>query len=113
MKIFVSKDGKYWQYGERQVLEQDNGKEYTLTQPKDLFNEDTYGVKRAIACQNVPANVVPEENFYVYEFTYMPDGYCCHEIIVDESTAQDVISQYLPAFLCGKACECIKQYFES
>ena len=72
-----------------------------LTQPKVLFSEDCYSVKRALSSQIVPVTEVPEDDFYVYEFSYMPDGYSLMVAIVDEGTAEKLIGGNLQEFLRG------------
>lgn len=111
MRVFVN-DGNGWEYNERQVKERGTKKFFTLTQPKRLFAEDYYSVRRAIACENVPSNVVPERDFYVYEFSYMDTGCCMYVVTVDEDTAKELISTHMEEFLHGDACGCIRAFFE-
>ena len=110
MKVFIS-EGR-WEYGERQVKEKGTDKRFTLTQPKQLFSEDYYTVRRAIACENVPIDVVPEKDFYIYEFSYMETGSCLRIITVDEATAKELISTCLKEFMQGKASTYIKCFFD-
>ena len=112
MRVFQSVKENRWQYGEKQVKEKGTDKSFTLTQPKTLFSEDYYTVRRAIAVENVPADVVPENDFYVYEFSYMETGCVLRTVIVDESTAKELISNCLTEFLRGNACTYIKYFFE-
>ena len=112
MRVFMSEgDGRY-QYGERQVKERGTEKRFTLTQPKQLFSEDFYTIRRAIACENVPSNVAPERDFYVYEFSYMETCCCLSVITVDENTAMELISTCLKEFLHGNAGAYIKNFFD-
>ena len=112
MRVFFSEgDGRY-QYGERQVKERGTEKRFTLTQPITLFNEDYYSVRRAIACENVPGDVAPERDFYVYEFSYMETGCCLSVVTVDEATAKELISTCLKEFMQGKASTYIKYFFD-
>ena len=112
MRVFQNVKENRWQYGEKQVKEKGTEKSFTLTQPKTLFSEDYYTVRRAIACENVPVDVAPERDFYVYEFSYMETGCCLSVITVDEVTAKELISNCLAEFLRGSACTYIKYFFE-
>lgn len=100
-----------WQYGEKLVIERETGKTFTLTQPRAIFAEDYYTVRRAIAVDNCPVDVVPERNFPVYEFSYMDNQCCCVVKIVDQETAEHIIRTYLTEFLLGKATQKITDYF--
>ena len=100
-----------WQYAEKTVVDRETGKSFTLTQPKTIFSEDYYTVRRAIAVDNCPADVVPERDFTVYEFSYMDKQCCCVVKIVDQETAEDIIRTYLTEFLLGKATQKITDYF--
>ena len=116
-RVFVEEadsTGKYkgWCYREKSVVEEATGKQFTLTQPVDIFNEDTYGVRRCIACENVPVNIVPEKDFYVYEVTYMPHGYCCRTEMVSEDIFCMLMKEHLLEFLRGDARESIQKFFE-
>ena len=112
MRVFISEGNSRWEYGERQVKEKGTEKRFTLTQPKQLFSEDFYTVRRAIACENVPSDVAPEKHFYVYEFSYMETGCCLYVITVDEITAKELISTYLKEFMQGTASTYIKCFFD-
>ena len=112
MRVFQSVKENRWQYGEKQVKEKGTEKSFTLTQPKTLFSEDYYSIRRAIAVENVPADVAPERDFYVYEFSYMETGCCLRTMIVDENTAKELISSCLTEFLRGSANTYIKYFFE-
>ena len=70
MREFVDKNGAGWNYGEKDVAEPATGKEFVLTQPKRIYNEDYYNITRAIAVENVPVDVVPEPDFFVYKMDY-------------------------------------------
>ena len=111
MRVFYI-DEKGWQYGERKVREKGTEKSFTLTQPRLLFNEDYYSVRRAIAIENVLVDVIPEKEFYVYEFSYMGTGSCLHIITVDETTAKELISTCLKEFMQGTASTYIKCFFD-
>ena len=111
MRKFISLD--MWKHGEKQVQERGNFKRFTLTQPKQLFSEDYYTVRRAIAVDNCPVDVVPEKDFPVYEFSYMDNQCCCVVKIVDQETAEHIIRTYLTEFLLGKATQKITDYFPS
>lgn len=100
-----------WAHGEKQVIDNSTGKRFTLTQPQYIFREDYYHVRRGIAIENVPADVVPEKEFYVYEFSYMVSGTSLCIWNVTEDIALDVIGKNLPEFLQGKAGKCIEEYF--
>lgn len=112
MRVFLNVGENRWQYGEKQVKEKGTEKNFTLTQPKTLFSEDYYTVRRAIAVENAPVDVVPERDFYVYEFSYMETGCVLRIVIVDESTAKELISSCLKEFLRGDADTYIKYFFE-
>lgn len=111
MRVFFIDGSGSWQYGERQVKEKGTEKRFTLTQPKTLFSEDYYSVRRAIAVENVPVDVAPERDFYVYEFSYMETGSCLRITTVDETTAMELISTCLKEFLQGTASTYIKYFF--
>lgn len=110
MREFV--DNGKWKYGEKQVRERGTNKSFTLTQPKTLFEEDFYTVRRSIAVDNCPANVIPESDFYVYEFTYFTSGVYITIRIVDQETAQRLIGSNLELFLQGRATNVIDDFFE-
>ena len=110
MREFIGKEN--WAFREKQVIEKETGKSFTLTEPKDLFAEDYYTVRRAIAVENCPADVVPENDFFVYQFLYMGKGYCCSKI-VDATTAHEIIKSNLMEFMMGGALEAITNFFES
>lgn len=112
MRVFISEGNSRWEYGEHQVKEKGTEKRFTLTQPKQLFSEDFYTVRRAIACENVPSDVVPEKHFYVYEFSYMETGCCLYVITVDETTAKELINTCLKEFMQGTASTYIKYFFD-
>lgn len=103
MRRFIEKEGNGWRCGEKNVVELESGKEYVLTQPKTLFSEDTYSIKRAVCCQNVSVLEVPEKDFYVYEISYMEDGYTLRIMIVDEQTVESIVQDNVRAFLRGDA----------
>lgn len=110
MRIFISE--RRWEYNEKNVREQGTDKKFVLTQPKQLFNEDCYTVRRAIACENVPVDVAPEKDFYVYEFSYMKTGSCLKIVIVDEVTAKELIGTRTTEFLRGTANTYINSFFD-
>jgi len=112
MRVFTSRSD--WAWGEREVVEKKNDtcKFFTLTQPKTLFHEDYYSVRRTIAIENGPIDVDSEMDFYVYEFSYMGIGCVLHTVIVDEITAKELISTCLTEFLHGNATSYIKNFFE-
>lgn len=110
MRVFISNGS--WQYGECQVKEKETDKSFTLTQPKTLFDEDYYKVRRAIAVENVPVDVVPEKDFYVYRFSYMETGGCLRIVTVDEITAKELIGTCLKEFMQGTASTYIKCFFD-
>ena len=112
MRVFISEGNGCWEYGERHVKEKGTEKRFTLTQPKQLFSEDFYTVRRAIACENVPSDVAPEKHFYVYEFSYMETGCCLYVITVDETTAKELINTCLKEFMQGTASTYIKYFFD-
>lgn len=109
MREFLSMN--QWRYGEKRVIEKETGKSFTLTDSQTMFSEDYYTVRRAIAVDNCPADVVPERDFVVYEFSYMDKQCCCVVKIVDQETAEDIIRTYLTEFLLGKATQKITDYF--
>lgn len=109
MREFVG-NGR-WAFYEKQVREKGTNKSFTLTQPKQLFLEDYYVIRRAIAVDNCPANVVPESDFYVYEFTYFTSGAYVTIRIVDQETAQKLIGSNLELFLQGRATKAIENFF--
>ena len=110
MRTFFSEGT--WEYGEKQVIEKGAAKRFTLTQPKTLLNEDYYTVRRAIAVDNCPIHVVPEEDFYVYEFSYMENGRCTVKI-VDDVLAYKLLKSNLQVFMEGRALNVIKCFFDS
>lgn len=112
MRVFISEGDSRWEYQERQVKEKGTEKYFTLTQPKELFSEDYYTVRRAIAVENVPFYIPPEKDFYVYEFSYMETGCCLYVITVDEDTAKELISTCLKEFMQGNASSYIKYFFD-
>ena len=109
MREFLSMN--QWRYGEKQVVDRETGKSFTLTDSQTMFSEDYYTVRRAIAVDNCPANVVPERDFVVYEFSYFDNKCRCVIKIVDQETAEDIIRTYLTEFLLGKATQKITDYF--
>ena len=109
MREFLSMN--QWRYGEKRVIEKETGKSFTLTDSQTMFSEDYYTVRRAIAVDNCPVDVVPEKDFPVYEFSYMDNQCCCVVKIVDQETAEHIIRTYLTEFLLGKATQKITDYF--
>ena len=112
MRVFYIDGSGAWEYGERQVKEKGTEKSFTLTQPKLLFSEVYYLVRRAIAVENVPVDVAPEREFYVYEFAFMETGSCMRVVTVDEITAKELISACLREFMQGTASSYIKCFFD-
>ena len=112
MRVFYINGSGAWEYGERQVKEKGTEKRFTLTQPKVLFSEDYYTIRRAIAVENVPFYIPPEKDFYVYEFSYMETGSCLRVVTVDEDTAKELISTCLKEFMQGNALSYIKHFFD-
>ena len=112
MRRFIEKEGNGWRCGEKNGVELESGKEYVLTQPKTLFSEDTYSIKRAVCCQNVSILEVPEKDFYVYEFAYMETDSSLKVVIVDEATAKELIGVCSTEFLHGTANTYIKAFFD-
>lgn len=110
MRRFESLD--IWRYAEKQVIELGTNRNFTLTQPKVLFKEDYYSVRRAVAVENVDEYTISEPYFYVYEFSYMVSGGCLCIDIVDAKTALKLINDNLNNFLEGNAHICIKEFFE-
>ena len=88
MRQFTSQGN--WKHLEKNVIENETQKKFVLTQPKRIFDEDYYTVRRAVACEDVPADVVPENDFYVYEILYMENGSSLSVKIVDEDTAKEL-----------------------
>ena len=111
MRRFKDKNTNGWKCGEKSVIEIGTDKEFILTQSKILFEEDGYHVKRAIACENCPADVIAEPDFFVYEVAYMPDGYSLCIRTVDEETMLSLVSMNLQAFLNGNARNAINEFF--
>ena len=110
MRTFIL-DGKY-EYGEIPVKEIETGKSFTLTQRKQVFSEDFYSVYRFIAVENVPADVVPEPDFYVYRVSYMIPGPVLCIKYIDERTMLELYLYDVINFLRGCATESIKEFFE-
>lgn len=110
MRRFESLDT--WRYEEKQVVELGTNRNFTLTQPKVLFNEDYYSVRRSIALENVSVDVIPEPDFYVYEFSYMVTGCCLYVKVIDECSAMKLIENHLKEFLHGNARKAIADFFE-
>ena len=113
MRRFIDKERTGWSYGEKEVLEVGTEKSYTLTQPKNIFNEDSYHVRRAIAVSHDTDNQNSQDDtFYAYEVAYMPDGYSLCVVTIDEASAEKLISGNIQAFMRGAAREYIKTFFE-
>ena len=110
MKKYESLD--VWKYSEKQVLEEDTNRSFTLTQPKTLFREDYYSVTRAIAVENIQLYSIPVPEFYVYEFKYMTSGCCLCIAVIDEVSAMELINNNLKEFLHGNACRAITEFIE-
>lgn len=106
MKVFRIK--KHLEWGEMTLVEVETNKEYTLTDMKTLFSEDFYTVRRFVAYHNVPANVVPDKEFFMYMFSFMPDGYSSTSYIVDEDAAMKIIGSNLEGFIRGEAYDYLK-----
>ena len=114
MRKFIDKEHTGWTYGEKEVIEVGTDKKFTLTQPKVLFKEDSYHIKRSIAVAHESDNRgVQEDGFYAYEIAYMPDGYSLSIVTVDEQTAEKLISGNLLGFMHGTSREYIKNFFET
>ena len=101
-----------WKYSEKEVKEKGTGKTFTLTQPKKVFEEDFYHIKRSIACENVPTDVAAEEDFFVYEVSYMLPGCQLCVVYVSEDTATELVSSNVAAFLQGRAHGHIVEFFK-
>lgn len=110
MKIYVQ-SGKS-AYGETPVRENGTDKRYTLTQAKEMFRSDYYGVTRFLAVHEVPADVVPEKDAYVFKFSWMGSGCVVTTKIVDYETGRELIDNNLDEFLEGRAYKSIKNFFE-
>ena len=110
MRKFRSLGNIMW--GEMEVVEinKDSYCNYTLTQKHKLFDEDYYTVSRFIAVHNVPANVIPEKDFYVYRFTFMDNG-CSTEMITDENAFVKRLFSNFEKFLKGEAYELIREFY--
>ena len=90
MRVFIAKGN--WSCEERQVVEKGTDKSFTLTQPKDLFYEDYYTVRRAIAVENVPVD----------GSTKMEDALMESIEPFDVSGAVDFQTAYLSGYLADK-----------
>lgn len=110
MREFTS-NGR-WKYHEKTVTEKGTGKSFTLTQPKTIFNEDYYTVRRAIAIDHCPVDVVPERDFNVVEFLYLTGKGSTAVKVVDYVTAYMLIRENLGAFMQGAALSDIQDFFE-
>lgn len=97
-----------WQYHEKAVFEESTGKQFTLTQPERMLEEDTYHITRCLAIEDVSVDVVPERPFYVYEIVYMPDGYSSREVFVSEDFLVRMLKKYCEDFLHGTGNEVLK-----
>lgn len=102
----------YWEYGELHIKEKGTGKTFTATQPKLVFSEDYYSIRRCIAVDNCPVDVIPEKDFYVYQISYLTGNGSLATKIVDHVTAHSLISQNLGEFMQGKALSAIDDFFE-
>ena len=111
MSRYFIRNGRY-KYGELPVKEIETGKTFTLTQPKTLFNEDYYIITRFIAVEDVPVDVVPEHDFYVYRVSWMEPGPVLIERIVSEDIMMDIMQKFPEQLLHGNACSYIQTYFE-
>jgi len=103
---------KDWEHSEKTVYEESSGKIFTLTQPDRLLEEDIYHINRCLAIEDVPATVVPERPFYVYEVVYMPDGYCCKEVYVSEDFLVKMLKKHCIEFLHGQGNAVLKVCLE-
>ena len=111
MRQFISNGN--WQYGEKQVIERETGKSFTLTEPVQLFSEDYYTIRRALAVDNCSAEEYGEFDFYVCEFLYMTKGSTLEMKIVDIETAHNFINQYLWSLMHGTALKEIETFFNN
>lgn len=111
MSRYFVQNGNY-AFQELPGKEIDTEKTFTLTQPKTLFNEDYYAITRFIAVENVPVDVVPEPDFYVYRISYSEYGPICCIKIVSEDVLLDIIDKYKLLLIRGDANECLRKYFE-
>lgn len=112
MREFKGNPTMKWEYGEKQVTEIGTEKSFTLTQPNIIFREDYYFIRRAIAVDNCPVDVIPEPSFYVYEFAYLIADGCLVTKIIDRGTAYELIETNLPMFMEGEALSAIEDFFE-
>jgi len=114
MKKYISKfkeKEQFWSNGEKQVVLVGTDKEYTLTQPVRIFNEDHYTVTRAVACANFDCKAY-EDNFFVFEVSYMHDGCCC-VVAIDVESMEELLSKNLYDFISGGALKAIQAFFEA
>ena len=101
-----------WEYGELQVKEKNTGKSFTVTEPKLLFSEDYYRIRRGVAIDNCPVDAIPEKDFYVYQISYLTGNGSLTIKIIDHITAHSLISQHLDWFMQGRALSAIDDFFE-
>lgn len=111
MSRYFVQNGSY-AYQELPVKEIETGKKFTLTQPKTLFNEDYYRITRFIAVEDVPVDVVPEPDFYVYKVSWMEPGPSLVTKFVSEDIMMDFMREFPEQLLHGNARGFIQQYFE-
>jgi len=108
MRNFIEKDNGWW-CGEKRIVEPATGKVFNMIQPNRIFDEDSYAITRAVAVEEI---TLTEPDFFVYQISYMPDGYSLCIRTVDEDTVLKLVSANMQAFMQGKARECIVKFFE-
>lgn len=111
MRQFINNGS--WQHGEKQITEKRSGKSFTLIDPVQLFSEDYYTIRRALAVDNCNAEECGEFDFYVCEFLYMTKGSTLEIKIVDIETAHNFINQYLWMLMHGTALKEIETFFSN
>lgn len=96
-------------YGELEI-EWQNGIKLILTDSRSIHSNDWCNLKVwNVDCLDESAENIPE---YIYEFSYMPDGYSLMSAIVDEEVAENIIRDNVTAIL-HKDSNKLKEYLES
>lgn len=96
-------------YGEIEI-EWKDGVRLILTDSRSVHSNDWCSLKVwNVDCLDESVEDIPE---YIYEFSYMPDGYSLMSAIVDEEVAENIIKNNVTAIL-HKDSNKLKEYLES
>lgn len=104
-------EGKY-KYEELPLVELTTGGHYTLTQISEIKDTEMGScIIRGIAVHEVPANVVPEPDFFVYRVAYqVPSGLIVKFIHEDEMA--EIVDKDIKRFLSGDTNAIFREHFE-